>query len=150
MITLRPVTDINTLIRWRIEVINNVFGEEPSKALIEANRDYYERAVPSGNHLAVIASIEGEDVGCGALCFSEELPSPDNETGRCAYLMNIYVRKPFRKEGVAHTVVRHLVNEAKKRNCKKIYLETTDIARELYSSIGFGEMKDMMKLKSEE
>ncbi len=26
----------------------------------------------------------------------EELPSPDNPSGKCAYLMNIYVREAFR------------------------------------------------------
>lgn len=147
MIALRTVTDLETLMKWRREVIENVFEVKPSEALMEANRDYYVRSMASGNHYAVISSIDGEDVGCGALCFNEELPSPDNLTGKCAYLMNIYVRQPFRNEGVAHAIVQHLIHEAKKRNCKKIYLETTAAARDVYASLGFGEMKDMMKLK---
>lgn len=85
------------------------------------------------------------ECGCGSVCFSEELPSPDNPTGLCAYLMNIYVRKPFRNNGIAHQIVGHLVGMAKERGCGKIYLETTADGKSLYVTSGFREMPDMMK-----
>lgn len=130
---------------WRKEVLRNVFGEEPSAHLLDENRHYYEKHIEEGSHIAFVASWDGEDAGCGAVCFSEELPSPDNPNGRCAYLMNIYVRKPFRKHGIAHSIVKRLVDEAKRRNCGKIYLETTEDGRPVYESIGFRELPDMMK-----
>ncbi|MDE7347002.1 MAG: GNAT family N-acetyltransferase, partial [Muribaculaceae bacterium] len=90
------------------------------------------------------------ECGCGAVCFTDELPSPDNPTGRCAYLMNIYVREPFRKHGIAHHVVSHLIEVAKKRECGKIYLETTADGKSVYSSLGFKDMPDMMKYYEED
>lgn len=37
------------------------------------------------------------------------------------------------------------MDEAKKRGCGKIYLETTAEGRPVYKSLGFREMADMMK-----
>ncbi|MCM1094573.1 MAG: GNAT family N-acetyltransferase [Lachnospiraceae bacterium] len=145
MIELRRLTDIDRLMKWRREVLENVFGSEPDVALLAANRRFYAEHVPDGTHFAVIACRNGEEAGCGAVCFYDELPSPDNHSGRCAYIMNVYVRPAFRHEGVATSILRHLIQEARAGNCGKIYLETTDMGRSVYNEVGFMDMKDMMK-----
>lgn len=146
MIEIRKTNDIGELLKWRREVILNVFGEEASDELMKSNEDYYRRNVPAGNHLAFIASYDGRETGCGAVCLTEELPSPDNPSGKCAYLMNIYVKDEFREKGIAHALVTRLIEEAKNRNCEKIYLETTAQGRPVYESLGFHDLPDMMKL----
>lgn len=143
---LRIVKAIPTLMMWRQEVIRNVFGIEPSPRLLVANRKYYREHVGDGSHVALVASIDGEDVGCGAVCLTDELPSPDNATGRCAYLMNIYVRELYRNRGVAHTIITRLLEIAREKECGKIYLETTYEGRSVYHSLGFVDMEGMMKL----
>lgn len=144
-VTIREITAIPTLMHWRREVIENVFGVVPSKRLLVANRQYYLKHIADGSHIAVVADVDGEDAGCGAICLSEELPSPDNPSGRCAYLMNIYVRDGFRLHGVGHSIVRWLVEKSRELGCDKIYLETTDGARSLYKSVGFKELPGIMK-----
>ncbi|MCM1483313.1 MAG: GNAT family N-acetyltransferase [Muribaculaceae bacterium] len=145
MTGFRTVRDIHELMEWRTEVIRNVFSVVPDNALIERNMQYYRRHIADGTHIEIVAtSGSGEDAGCGALCLSEELPSPDNPTGICGYLMNIYVRERYRKQGIAHEIVRKLVAEARSMGCGKIYLESTDAARSLYLSSGFRHMKNMM------
>ncbi len=145
MIELKEIKAIPTLMRWREEVIRNVFGEKPDKRLLVANRQYYARHIANGTHLAFMATVDGEDAGCGAVCLTDELPSPDNPSGRCAYLMNIYVRETFRNHGVAHHIVSRLIEESVKQGCGKIYLETTAEGKPVYTSLGFREMPDMMK-----
>ena len=145
MIELKGITDLPTLMRWREEVIRNVFGQQPDPHLMAENQRYYSRHIADGSHLAMVASVNGADAGCGAICFTEELPSPDNPSGRCAYLMNIYVRAEFRNHGVAHHIVERLIEEAAKRGCDKIYLETTEDGKPVYASMGFRDMPDMMK-----
>lgn len=144
-VTIREIIDIDTLMHWRREVIRTVFGEEPTPALLENNRRYYQTHLRQGKHIAVIAGADGIDAGCGAICLSEELPSPDNPSGRCAYLMNIYVREEFRGHGVGHSIVLWLVKKASEMGCDKVYLETTDTAHSLYKGIGFKELPGMMK-----
>lgn len=144
-LSIREITAIPTLMHWRREVIEHVFGVAPSARLLVANRRYYREHVADGTHLAVVAATDDIDVGCGALCLSEELPSPDNPSGRCAYLMNIYVREAYRGRRIGHAIVRWLVNRARETGCDKIYLETTDGARSLYQSIGFQPLPGMMR-----
>lgn len=141
---IREISAIPTLMHWRAEVIENVFGVVPSRRLLVTNRRYYRQHIPDGTHIAVVADVDGTDAGCGAICLSDELPSPENPSGRCAYLMNIYVRGEFRGQGVGHAIVRWLVEKARQLGCDKIYLETTDCARPLYKSIGFSELPGIM------
>ena len=75
-VTMRRVIVIPTLMHWRREVIENVFGVIPSKALMAANRRYYQQHIADGSHIAVVAELGDTDVGCGAVCLSEELPAP--------------------------------------------------------------------------
>lgn len=146
-IELKEIKAIPTLMRWRAEVIENVFGQPADKRLLVANRQYYRQHIADGSHLAFVAvTPEGDEAGCGAVCLSDELPSPDNPSGKCAYLMNIYVREAFRMQGIAHSIVRHLIEVSKARGCGKIYLETTADGRHVYESLGFRNLPDMMKL----
>lgn len=145
MIELYHVTDIEILMEWRCEVIRCVFGNVLNNRILSANREYFLRHVPDGSHMAFLAVKKGIELGCGAVCIYDEMPSPDNETGRCGYIMNIYVRPEYRHKGVATAIIRRLLTVAKERRCGKIYLETTDMGRAVYRDIGFKEMKDMMK-----
>lgn len=145
-VTIKEITALSTLMRWREEVIESVFGEKPSKRLLVANRQYYRCHIADGSHIAVVAETDdGCGVGCGAICLTDELPSPDNPSGHCAYLMNIYVRQEYRRRGVARSIVERLVAKARELGCDKIYLETTDAGRPLYKSIGFEELPGIMK-----
>ena len=74
------------------------------------------------------------------------MPSPDVPSGRCAYLMNIYVRPEIRGQGVGEAIIKWLVERARETGAEKIYLETSDAGRALYTKLGFVPMPDMMKL----
>ncbi len=149
LIKRADIADLDLLMQWRMEVLDEVFPHseyDHPECLEEENRKYYEQALPAGEHIACFACVDGEIVGCGGLCLYREMPSPDNPDGRCAYLMNIYCRAPFRKQGIGETVIRWLVDRAKERSVKKIYLETSKNARMLYEQVGFVDMEDMMIL----
>ncbi len=144
------IEDLDLLVQWRMEVLDEVFAQAKGtfpEDLEQKNRAYYERALPAGEHIACFASVNGEIVGCGGLCLYEEMPSPDNPTGQCAYIMNIYCRPAYRRHGVGETIVLWLVEQARERHISKIYLETSDVGRPLYEDIGFADMHDMMILK---
>lgn len=149
-IQIRQATigDLDLLMQWRMEVLHEVFSipSEQSVAELEAeNRHYYRAELPRGGHIACFAYHGEEIVGCGGMCLYQEMPSPDNPNGKCAYLMNIYARPQFRRHGVGDTVVRWLLDRAKQLGVTKIYLETSEAGRPLYREIGFAEMQDMMK-----
>lgn len=140
--------DIELLMKWRMRVLHEVFAisdNEPMEELEWANRIYYQSALRAGGLIA----CQGEEIiGCGGICLYQEMPSPDNLSGQCAYLMNIYTCPEFRGRGVGETIVRWLVGQAVQRNITKIYLETSGPGRKLYGKTGFLDMPDMMKLQT--
>ncbi len=140
--------DLDLLLKWRMETVGEVFADQkdPFPAdLEEQNRAYYEKALPSGRHIACFALVGGKIVGCGGICLYEELPSPDNPSGLCAYVMNIYCESAYRRQGVGKAVVLWLVGQAKKRGITKIFLEASEAGRALYEECGFSDMPDMME-----
>ena len=150
-ITIRELgeADLELLMDWRMEVLDTVFAEDKpwdADALRDANLAYYRDHI-GRDHFACLVLVDGEDAGCGAICIQEEMPSPDNPSGKCAYLMNIYTREGFRHKGVGRAVVTWLVERAKAEGADKIYLESTDMAKPLYAGAGFAPMSGMMKLQ---
>ncbi len=143
------LSNLDLLVQWRMEVLREVFPDSEyvfPEGLEEGNRKYYQWALQADKYIACFAYLDGEIVGCGGMCLYQEMPSPDNPSGQCAYLMNIYCRPVHQKQGVGEAVVRWLVAQAKERQITKIYLETTDEGRNLYKKIGFSDMPDMMIL----
>ena len=146
------IDDVKALVDWRMEVISQVYGGDMSLAQKEIlkyeSKKYYERELPTDGHIAglVYLGIEKEPVGCGGMCIQTELPSPDNPTGKSAYLMNIYTREEYRNKGLATAVVTWLVFLAQERGVQKIYLEATPQSKKLYKSLGFNEEGDYMRL----
>lgn len=141
---------VEELLDWRMEVLRCVF-ELPADAdlshLRNANRAYYRQALADGTHIPCMAYLDGKPVGCGALCLQREMPSPDNPSGLDAYLMNVYTRPAARGLGAGRAICRWLVAKAHALGAGKVYLETTEAGRPLYTSLGFRDLPDMMKLQ---
>ena len=149
-IAIRKATleDIDLLMEWRMEVLHEVFSIPPlqnTDELEQENRAYYQRALAQEEHIACFAYMEDNIVGCGGICLYQEMPSPDNPTGKSAYLMNIYTKPQFRKRGVGEAIIKWLVAQAIMRGIPKIYLETSKAGKQLYTKLGFIPMQDMMK-----
>ena len=147
------IQDLNVLMQWRMEVLHEVFSIPSERSVTELEYGksplLSNRTAARADILPVFAYVGEEIVGCGGICLYHEMPSPDNLNGKCAYLMNIYTRPQFRGHGIGNRIVRWLVEQARQRHISKIYLETSDKGRPLYQTIGFADMKDMMKLSRE-
>ncbi len=146
--------DLPLLMEWRMRVLREVFSipeGADTAALARANRAYYERHLRENSHTACFAREKGTAgiVGCGGICYQEEMPSPDNTSGLCGYLMNIYTLPAYRGRGVGRKIVEFLIRDAQKRGTEKIYLESSDSGRRLYREMGFAKMRGYMKLQTD-
>ena len=143
------LSDFETLMKWRMEVLHDVFSipaEVDTSALEEANREYYQQSLEDGSHIACFALQNNETVGCGGICLQREMPSPDNRNGLCGYLMNIYVRPDNRQKGIGKEIVKWLIHQARERHVTKIYLETSESGQSLYQELGFAKIENYLKL----
>lgn len=120
MLTIKRITTLPALMRWRIEVLRNTSGTEPHPRLLVANRQYYRKHIADGTHIAFVAEEDGVQCGCGEIRFTNEPPSPDNPTGLCADITEIYVREPFRDQDTETLILNRLIEEARSRDCGRI------------------------------
>ncbi len=143
------VEQLNLLLEWRMMVLREVFSLPEScdtGRLRESCRAYYEKELAAGGHVACFAWVDGLIAGCGGMCLYDEIPSPENPSGKCAYLMNIYTLPELRRHEIGRCIVDWLVARARERGIVKIYLESTRAGRRLYHDVGFRNMSDMLKL----
>ncbi len=152
-ITIERVTpeEAPLLLEWRMRVLREVFadhGDADWESIRSGNEAYYAVHLADGTHVACFARDEaGRIVGCGGICYQQELPSPDNPRGGCGYLMNIFTIPELRGRGIGKKIVAYLVADAKARHTEKIYLESSEAAKRMYMRLGFRPMRDYYKLE---
>ena len=64
-----------------------------------------------------------------------------------AHLMNVYVKKEFRRKGLAKKMLELLIEEAKSRKVTEISLDATEKGRPLYESMFFSSNDSAMAMK---
>jgi GNAT superfamily N-acetyltransferase len=141
------LADLPLLLSWRETVLREVFSVPDTQdmtTLMQANQRYYEHALPRGEHIACLAYLDDTVVGCGGVCCHHEMPSPDNPSGTCGYLMNVYTSPQHRHQGIGRLIVRWLIEHARASGAGKIYLEASEDAYALYRSLGFQDLEGYM------
>ncbi len=163
---------LELVLKWRMRVLQDVFAPldpDLEKPLYSENEDYYKHHLADGSHLCFFLidqskgafpnypAIHGFQsnaldpaaiIGCGGICLWQEMPSPDNHNGQCAYLMNIYVLPEYRHHHAATFMIEQFIQICHKRQIGKIYLETSQAGRRLYTHCGFTPLADYMIYQS--
>ena len=139
---------IDLLVSTRIEVLRaaNLLDENVDMSDVAAQSEaYYRDALTDGSHTGILAFDGDALVGTGGVSYYRVMPTFHNPTGRCAYIMNMYVRPAHRRRGIATAMLDLLVADARRRGMGRIALEATDMGRPLYEKYGFiragGEME---------
>lgn len=141
--------DLDLLVPLRVEVLRAANGLPEDADLSEVartSRAYFGRALGTKGHLTLLAFDGGAVAACGSVCLYEVMPTCDTPTGRKAYLMNLYTRPAYRRQGIARRLLDLLVSEARARGAARIALEASPMGRALYESYGFVPMPDEMML----
>ena len=141
--------DLDLLVHTRVQVLlaANQLPECTDMAAVEtASRDYYRAALADGSHAAWLVFDGDTWIGAGGVSFYQIMPTYHNPSGRKAYLMNIYTRPDYRRQGIARHMVDLLVDEARSRNITAISLDATAMGMPLYESYGFIHMPAEMEL----
>ncbi len=122
------LNDIGVLIELRMEVLADVFKDNFKKLtnaekenLKISNKNYYLNQLKTEDHIACVAYDNNKILGCGGMCLHNELPSTDNLNGKCASLMNIYVKPEYRKKGIGKKICNRLIELARHKDIQKLY-----------------------------
>lgn len=143
------MADLEILTETRIEVLRaaNQLGSNVDMSEVKKQSfEYYQNALKNDTHLAYLIFEDETFVGAGGISYYQVMPTYHNPTGKKAYIMNMYTKPDYRRQGIAFKTLNLLVADAKARGITAISLEATDMGRSLYEKYGFVKMNDEMEL----
>ena len=143
------IADIDELVKTRIIVLraaNKLSNDEDMSVVKEESYAYYRRALENGEHIAYLVYDNGTFIGAGGVSFYQVMPTYHNQTGKKAYIMNMYTASAYRRQGIAFHTLDLLVKDVRKQGVSQITLEATEMGRPLYEKYGFVKMEDEMEL----
>lgn len=146
---IATIEDLDVLTKTRVEVLRaaNKLDDTVDMSQVEKeSREYYQKALADGSHVAVLVYDGEAFVGAGGVSFYTVMPTYHNTSGKKAYIMNMYTKPEYRRKGIAYQTLDILVDACKKRNITHITLEATEMGRALYEKYGFVAMQDEMQL----
>lgn len=141
--------DLAELVRTRLIVLRaaNKLSDDAQLPLVEeTSYAYYQKALVTGEHIAYLVYDGEVFIGAGGVSFYQVLPTYHNPSGRKAYIMNMYTKPQYRRQGIAYHMLDLLVAEANRQGISQIALEATDMGRGLYEKYGFVAAGNEMEL----
>ena len=143
------IDDLEILTETRIEVLraaNQLSNDVDMSEVQKQSFAYYQNALKNDTHVAYLI-FDGETfVGAGGVSYFQVMPTYHNPTGKKAYIMNMYTKPDYRRQGIAIKTLDLLVADAREKGITAISLEATDMGRPLYEKYGFVKMNDEMEL----
>jgi GNAT superfamily N-acetyltransferase len=95
-------------------------------------------------------AFEGERaIGTATLMLLPTLPRIRSRVGlvadaRDGRVRNVYVEPEYRRRGVAHALMREVLDEARRENVDRLTLGTSEMGRPVYEKLGFVAKSDEM------
>ena len=89
---------------------------------------------------------DGEVIATAGILFIEFPPAYHNHTGIRGYITNMYTAPEYRRKGIATSMLRKLMEEAKARSVNRICLRASDMGTPVYEKFGFKESGKWMDL----
>ena len=141
MITIRRATidDLNNLIQLRTALFQEmgILSEKSDeKSFQKACHDYFSQFIASKEFLSWVAENNGKIIATSGLVFLQKPPDPRNNTGKEAYIMNMFTLPEWRNQGIATKLMEETIAFIKKKGINLLRLHTTEIARSTYEKIG--------------
>jgi GNAT superfamily N-acetyltransferase len=107
-------------------------------------RNWIERRLADGRLIGFIARTpDGKVAGSCCVWTREEQPRPTNPRQEVPYLMSVYTEKPYRRQGVARSVVKKALKWCRDNRYERVVLHASEEGRSLYESLGFKRTYEM-------
>jgi predicted acetyltransferase len=141
--------NIPDLINLRIEFLKeaqNFSSINNDKELFNSLEKYFSEKIKNNEFISWLAYKNNVIIATSGICFYTLAPSFKNITGKTAYIMNMYTKPEYRKQGIASNLFIKMIDEAKNLGIKKLVLHATDEGKKIYSKHGFKDENSAMML----
>lgn len=128
------------LTQLRIEFLEEYWGRQEEtlrKNLGTKLMGYFSHSLADGSYVSYLAKNNKEWVGIGGMVIRHQPGGFKIPNGKIAYIMNMYTRPAYRKQGVAKHILQLLMDEAKSLACEALELHATQEGEPVYQKAGF-------------
>lgn len=149
------IADAAILARHRAAMFRDMglLSRDLADALIDASRHYFQEAIPCGEYVGWVAApaAQASDIVAGAgLQLRRALPYPDPRNGEIVLgpqgvVLNVYTEPPWRRQGLAALLMRHVLDWTRVKGVKNVVLHASREARPLYEKLGFVPTNEMRR-----
>lgn len=111
---------------------------------------YLAAALPNADYHAWVAdTADGHPVASIGLKVISLPGSPRNISGHYSYVMSLYVEQSHRRQGIATSLMREMLNWSRLQGITEVRLHAAEMGRAIYERMGFRQT-DEMRLMLEE
>lgn len=132
-------SDISTLAEMRLMMLcEHTDCSKELKNLIRNNTVRYFINCLAEESLVIWVAFQEENIV--SMCCINFFSLPPNDwcpSGKTAYIGNMFTTPQYRNQGIASGLLELIIDEAKKHNCERILLNTTEEGKSLYERYGF-------------
>lgn len=94
------------------------------------------------SHVIFVAILDGKVVGSTTMLIE---PKFIHNGGKVAHIEDVVVTKEYQGKGIGEKLIRSLLDYAKKNNCYKTILDSSDDVKPFYEKIGFKKHSNCMR-----
>ncbi|MBQ8788314.1 MAG: GNAT family N-acetyltransferase [Oscillospiraceae bacterium] len=107
---------------------------------------FFKKWLVSKDFLQLIAEENGKLLSTAAIVYYDLPPSFTNKIGVRGYVTNVYTAPEHRRKGLSKMLLEKLLENARSRGIKKIWLGASKLGRPLYEKLGFIQQESYMEL----
>ncbi len=142
---LATLEEIPTLRELRkIQLIEE--GHKPVVNMDAELDEFFRRRMGDGSMLEWVGVENGEIVATGGLIFYDMPPAFNNKTGLKGYVCNMYTAPAYRRQGVASHILTTIIDEAKARGIRQMWIGASAMGKPVYAKQGFKDTGTWMDL----
>lgn len=132
--------DIELLIDTRIRFLLELAGAQPEDKILllrSGLQRYFEENMANGTYCCWYAKAQNEVVAFGGMAIRQHPGNFQNVDGKRGYIINMFTAEPYRRQGIAGELLKHLVNTGKKMGIYSFELHATKMGEPVYQKAGF-------------
>lgn len=114
-------------------------------SLEKATKDYYYLHIDK-DLISWGVKFKGQIVATASLCLFSRIPYEQNKTGVEGYILNIYTKPEYRKQGIAKCLVEEIIKFANEKQIKRLWLDSSEQGMQIYIKYGFRIKNNSMEL----
>ena len=143
------INDLEFITNIRIKVLkiaNKLEKNIDMSNVFSETLKYYSKYLNDNNNITYLGFDNDKFIACGSICFFDIMPTYNNQSGKNAYIMNMYTDENYRRKGIGSKILDLMIKNAKEKGVEQIQLEATEMGKYLYKKYGFVDLLNEMEL----